>query len=135
MILVDSCVLIDVIDEDPTWLEASLEALDAWSHRGPVLINPVVYAEVSLDFDSPMTLDALLDKVGVVFAELPREALFLAARAHHAYRRRGGTRTGVLPDFFIGAHALVLEVPVLTRDARRFRSAFPSLRLVSPARP
>jgi predicted nucleic acid-binding protein len=132
MILVDSCVLIDVINRDPTWFKRSLEALDAWSRRGPVLINPVVYAVVSPEFDAPAVLDALLDEVGLELREIPREALFLAARAHQAYRRRGGLRAGVLSDFFIGAHAVVLELPVLTRDTRRFASCFPSLRLVMP---
>lgn len=132
MILVDSCVLIDVIDEDPDWCDWSMAALDEWGRRGPVLIDPVVYAEVSPDFDDPATLDAILDKVGVEYREVPREALFLAAKAHQAYRRRGGERGGVPPDFFIGAHAAVLNVPLLTRDARRFSRYFPSVRLVMP---
>lgn len=132
MILVDSCVLIDVIDEDPDWCDWSTTALDEWSLRGAVLINPVVYAEVSPDFDDPAALDAILEKVGVEYREIPRQALFLAAKAHQAYRRRGGKRGGVLPDFFIGAHAAVLDVPLLTRDARRFRAYFPTVRLVMP---
>lgn len=132
MILVDICVLIDVIDLDPDWCEWSQAALDEWSRRGSVLINPVVYAELSPDFDEPAQLDNILGKVGVEYREIPREALFLAARAHQAYRRKGGERTGVLPDFFIGAHAAVLGVPLLTRDAQRFRSYFPTVRLVMP---
>lgn len=134
MILVDSSVLIDVIDEDRHWCAWSLAALDEWSRRGPVLINPVIYAEISPDFDRPAALDAVLEKVGIAYMEISREALFLAAKAHQAYRRRGGTRTGVLPDFFIGAHAAVLGAPLLTRDVRRFRSDFPSVQLVTPSR-
>jgi predicted nucleic acid-binding protein len=132
MILVDSCVLIDVIEEDAIWSGWSQSALDEWGRRGPVCINPVVYAELSPDFDAPAALDGLLGKVGIEYREIPREALFLAARVHQAYRRRGGVRSGVLPDFFIGAHARVSNVPLLTRDPRRFRAAFPDLVLVTP---
>jgi predicted nucleic acid-binding protein len=132
MILVDTCVLVDVIEEDPIWSGWSQSALDEWGRRGPVCINPVVYAELSPDFDGPAALDGLLGKAGIEYREMPREALFLAARAHQAYRRRGGERSGVLPDFFIGAHARVANVPLLTRDPRRFRAAFPDLVLVTP---
>ena len=132
MIVVDSSVLIDVIDEDPDWCPWSLAALDEWSRRGPVLINPIIYAEISPDFNHPAALDAVLEKVGIEYRDISREALFLAGKAHQAYRRRGGARTGVLPDFFIGAHAAVLGAPLLTRDVRRFQSYFPSVRLVTP---
>jgi predicted nucleic acid-binding protein len=132
VILVDSCVLIDVIDLDPLWSEWSLAALEEWGRRGSVAIDPVVYAEISPDFDEPATLDAMLARIGVEFEEIPREALFLAARARQTYRRRGGRRLGVLSGFFIGAHAAVLGVPLLTRDARRFRRYFPSVLLVTP---
>jgi len=132
MILVDTCVLVDVIEEDALWSGWSQSTLDEWGRRGPVCINPVVYAELSPDFDDPAALDDLLGKTGIEYREIPREALFLAARAHQAYRRRGGERSGVLPDFFIGAHARVLDVPLLTRDPRRFRAAFPDLALVTP---
>ena len=134
MILVDSSVLIDVIGEDPHWCGWSLAALDEWSRRGPVLINSVIYAEISPDFDHPASLDAVLEKVGIAYREISREALFLAGKAHQAYRRRGGIRTGVLPDFFIGAHAVVLGAPLLTRDVHRLRSYFPSAQLVTPSR-
>ncbi|MGH8514387.1 MAG: type II toxin-antitoxin system VapC family toxin [Gammaproteobacteria bacterium] len=97
-----------------------------------MLINPVIYAEISPYFDHPAALDAVLEKVGIEYRDISREALFLAAKAHQAYRRRGGARTGVLPDFFIGAHAAVLGAPLLTRDVRRFQSYFPSVRLVTP---
>lgn len=134
MILVDSCVLIDVIDVDPIWSEWSLAALDEWGRRGSVAIDPVVYAEISTDFDDPRSLDVMLAKIGVEYEEIPRAALFLAARAHQSYRRQGGRRLGVLSDFFIGAHAAVLGAPLLTRDARRFRRYFPSVLLVTPGR-
>jgi len=132
MIFADSCVLIDVIEDDHVWREWSQSALDEWARRGPVCINPVVYAELSPDYDSPAALDNLLERAGIEYREMPREALFLAALAHQDYRRRGGERSGVLPDFFIGAHARVMNVPLLTRDPRRFRAAFPDLVLVTP---
>jgi hypothetical protein len=95
-------------------------------------INPVIYAEISPDFDDPPALDTALGQVGIEYRDIPREGLFLAGRAHQAYRRRGGERPGVLPDFFIGAHAAVLGVPMLTRDTRRFKSYFPGIRLITP---
>lgn len=100
----------------------------------PKQMRDYVYAEISADFDDPATLDAMLERIGVAYEEIPREALFLAARAHQAYRRRGGKRRGVLSDFFIGAHAAVLGVPLLTRDARRFKRYFPGVQLVTPER-
>ena len=132
MILVDSCVLIDVIEMDKEWADWSQTTLDEWGRRGPVCINPVVYAELSLAFSDPVSLDKTLEIVRVEYKEIPRPALFLAARAHQAYRRRGGARTGVLPDFFIGAHACFLGVPLMTRDPRRFRAAFPGINLITP---
>lgn len=132
MILVDSCVLLDVIERDPIWSAWSQSSLDEWARRGPVCINPVVYVELSPDYENPAALDGILDRAGIEYREMPREALFLATRVHQAYRRRGGERSGMLPDFFIGAHARVANVPLLTRDPRRFRAAFPDLALVTP---
>jgi predicted nucleic acid-binding protein len=133
VILVDSCVLIDVFDEDSQWAEWSSEQLETWSARGPLLINPVIYAELAADFVSIEALDKAIARAELELRELPREALFLAGKAHLAYRRRGGTRAGVLSDFFIGAHAAVLGVPVLTRDTGRYAAGFSGLRLVSPS--
>ena len=132
MILVDSSVLIDVIDEDRHWCGWSLAALDEWSRRGPVLINPVIYAEISPAFDHPAALATVLEKVGIAYREISREALFLAAKAHQAYRRRGREKNSVLPDFVIGAHATVLEAPLLRREVHRYQSYFRSVRLVTP---
>ena len=133
MILVDTCVLIDVLDDDLQWGDWSQAQLDTWSTRGPLLINPVIYAELAADFESIEALDEAVTRAELEFRELPREALYLASKAHAAYRRRGGERTGVLSDFFIGAHAAVLKVPVLTRDIVRFKSYFSGLRLITPS--
>ena len=132
MILVDANVLLDVIGDDPQWADWSTAQLDTWSVRGDLLINPVIYAEIAPAFDAIETLEGTVAAMDLEFEPLPREALFLAGHAHLVYRRRGGTRPGVLPDFFIGAHASVRRLPVLTRDARRYRFYFPALRLVTP---
>jgi predicted nucleic acid-binding protein len=132
MILADSNVLLDVITADRQWGRWSQAALDEWSRRGPILIDPVIYAELAPAYDTIEKLDAVIDAVGLEFCEIPRAALFLASRAFVRYRHRGGTRRGVLPDFFVGAHAAVLDVPLLTRDTHRYRAYFPTLRLVVP---
>ncbi len=132
MILVDTCVLLDVSGDDPVWRDWSIDQLARWSVRGPLLINPLIFAEWCSDFSTCDAALAALDDFGLQWAELPRPALFLAAQAHRLYRRRGGTRTMVLPDFLIGAHAAVSAMPVLTRDRRRFEAYFSGLEIVAP---
>ena len=132
MILADSNVLLDVITADRQWSRWSQAALDEWSRRGPVLINPVIYAELAPAYDTIEKLDAAIEAVGLEFHDIPRAALFLASRAHVQYRRRGGTRRSVLPDFFVGAHAAVLDIPLLARDTHRYLAYFPTLRLATP---
>lgn len=132
MILVDTCVLLDVSTDDPTWRGWSIEQLARWSVRGPLLINPVIFAEWCTDFESYSSALAALDAFGLQWTELPREALYLAAQAHRLYRRRGGKRAMVLPDFLIGAHAAVAGLPLLTRDRRRFEAYFVGLEVVAP---
>ncbi|WP_022887107.1 type II toxin-antitoxin system VapC family toxin [Glaciibacter superstes] len=130
--LIDSNVLLDIINRDPVWAEWSESALADATRRGEVWINPIVYSEVSLAFDSIDATDAALPSDTLRRAPLPWPAGFLAARAHQDYRKRGGTRASTLPDFFIGAHAVVSRFTLITRDARRYRTAFPSLQLVTP---
>ena len=132
MILVDTCVLLDVSTDDPRWREWSVGQLARWSLRGPLLINPLIFAEWCSDFGSLESAEFALQDFGLQWAEVPREALYLAAQAHRLYRRRGGTRAMVLPDFLIGAHAAVSRLPVLTRDRRRFESYFSGLEIVAP---
>jgi predicted nucleic acid-binding protein len=139
MTLVDSNVLIDVIGRDPAWAEWSAEALRRAAAEGPLAINPVIYAEVSVDFARIEHLEAALAELEIAVAEIPRRALFEAGKAFRSYRVRGGGRAdgargGVLPDFFIGAHAVALGVPLLTRDAGRYRTYFPGLTLIAPGR-
>jgi hypothetical protein len=129
--LVDSNVLLDVTTGNPIWADWSQRQLDDAWRDGQVVINQVIYAEMSLDFASVEALDFQLSALGLVVLEIPREALFLAARVFRAYRRRGGTRAGMLPDFFIGAHAAVEGMTLITRDLRR-RGWFPSLQVIAP---
>jgi predicted nucleic acid-binding protein len=118
MTLVDANVLLDVATNDRDWAEWSVNRLDAAAIHGPLLINAVVYAEFSVGFVRVEEVDRVLDGAGFKMADIPRAALFLAGKVFQRYRARGGTRTGVLPDFFIGAHAAVAQIPLLTRDPR-----------------
>lgn len=132
MLLVDTNVLVDVVQDDPNWAEWSVGQLRAQASVHRLAINPVVYAELSLSFSTLEALDRAVNTLGLELQELPRPALFLAARAFLQYRRKGGSRAQVLPDFFIGAHAAVQGWPLLTRDAARFRTYFPSLQVIAP---
>lgn len=128
--LVDANVLLDVITEDERWMSWSCDALATAAGTGPLAINPIVYAEVSLGYDAIEALDDALD--GLVRLALPYEAGFLAARCFLTYRRAGGTRRSPLPDFYIGAHAAIEGHKLLTRDRGRYRSCFPRLPIISP---
>ena len=132
MTLVDTNVLLDLVTADPVWADWSLAALDAADTAGPVWINDVVYAELSVRFAAIETLDLMLEQARIDLAPIPRPALFLAGKAFLAYRGAGGARTGVLPDFFIGAHAAIANWTLVTRDVARYRTYFPSVRLIAP---
>lgn len=130
--LVDTNVLVDLLEDDPDWAEWSTAQLRAQSQLHRLCINPVIYAELSLTFSTFEALDQVLSDLEIPVIEMPRPALFLAGKAFAQYRRRGGSKSNVLPDFFIGAHAAVARWPVLTRDASRYTSYFPTVRLVTP---
>ncbi len=132
MILVDTNVLLDVATDDPVWAEWSLARLDQTAKRDKLAIDPVVYAELSIGYARIEELEAVLSLIDIDIDPLPREALFLAGKVFQRYRRRGGGKTGVLPDFFIGAHAAVAGMALLTRDPRRYRNYFPGLKLICP---
>lgn len=132
MLLVDTIVLVDVLQDDPEWAEWSIGQLRAQAKIHELVIDPVVYAELSLSFSALENLDRVVATMKLAMREIPRPALFLAGKAYLQYRRRGGIKTQVLPDFFIGAHAAVEGWPLLTRDASRFRTYFPSLDVVAP---
>jgi predicted nucleic acid-binding protein len=132
LILVDTCILLDIVQSDPCWAEWSQAQLELAADRGPLLINPVIYAEFAAGYPSIESAELALDAFGTRLEELPREALFLAGKAYRRYRQRKGTRVGVLADFFIGAHAAVREIPVLTRDPARISAYFPTVVMISP---
>jgi len=133
VILIDANVLIDVAMDDPVWADWSQERLDIAAGGDDLAINDVVYAELSVRYSRAAELDAMLRQFRIDLAPIPREALFLAGKAYQRYRAAGGLRTGVLPDFFIGAHALVARAPLVTRDARRYRTYFPRIELIAPS--
>jgi hypothetical protein len=131
-VLVDSNVLLDVMTEDPSWFEWSGEVLERCAEDSILCINPVIYAEVSISFERIEELEAALPGELIERLPIPYEAAFLAGKCFLHYRRRGGRRLSMLPDFFIGAHAAVEEMPLITRDVRRYRMYFPKLRLIAP---
>lgn len=128
--LVDTNILVDVTNATGEWL--------AWSRGkvadfyGGLYINPIIYSELCVPLESSEDAEAMMVSLGLVYLELSRESLFLAAKVFRQYRRQGGTKTTPLPDFFIGAHALVLGIPILTRDVSRYRTYFPKVQLISP---
>jgi hypothetical protein len=131
-VLVDSNVLLDVITEDVRWFDWSASVLADAARRSHLVINTIVYAEVSVRYSRIEDLDAALSPDWLVREQVPWQAAFLAAKAYRSYRRRGGTQTSTLPDFFIGAHAAVVGYRLLTRDSARYRHYFPKLDLITP---
>jgi predicted nucleic acid-binding protein len=132
--LVDTNVLLDVVTDDPNWSDWSIEQLESAALRGPLLINDVVYAELAVRYERIERLEAFLAEAGLEMAVLPRSALFLAGKVFQKYGKAGGSRAGVLPDFFIGAHAAVNQLDLLTRDTARYRTYFPTVKLITPDR-
>lgn len=135
MLLVDTHVLVDVLEDDPEWADWSIGQLRAQSKIHRLAINPVIYSELSLTFSTVEALDRAVDDLGLAVIEIPRPALFLAGKAFVRYRRQGGKKNNVLADFFIGAHVAVSRYPLLTRDTRRYVSYFSGVRLIAPGSP
>ena len=129
-ILVDTNVISDVIHGESDWTPWATEHMTR--HTGEMNINPIIYAELCCRAKSTQELDAILTGLGIQYLELTKEALFRAAQAFLKYRRQGGTKTAPLPDFFIGAHAAALDIPLLTRDIRRYKTYFPSVTVITP---
>lgn len=132
MTFIDTNVLLDVLKSDPVWGAWSERQLAMAAARGPLMADDTVFAELCVGSTTLDDAEAILATAGIQTAACPRPGLFLAAKAYLAYRAPGGTRTGVLPDFFIGAHAAIVGAPLVTRDASRFRTYFPSLELIAP---
>ena len=130
--LVDTNVLVDVLANDPDWADWSIGQLRAQARVHRLAINPVIYAELALTFSTVEALDEALAGMELPVLDIPRPALFLAGKAFARYRKAGGLKNSVLSDFFIGAHAAVAGLPMLTRDVRRYTTYFPTVRLVAP---
>lgn len=130
--LIDSCVILDLFTQDPVWYQWSFKEFSRAVERGPIVINPVLYAEISVRFTSVQALEARFPARFYRFDPIPREAAFMAGKCFQKYRKHGGKQLLPLPDFFIGAHAAVAKLPLLTRDPKRFRQHFPSVTLLTP---
>jgi predicted nucleic acid-binding protein len=132
MTLVDTNVVVDVLTGDPAWLDWSTEQLAQCRDTGMLVINEITYAELAVGIAAEADLDYALKELGLELERTPTAALFRAGRAFSRYRAAGGPRVSVLPDFFIGAHAEVAGLAILTRDARRYRTYFPAVELIAP---
>jgi predicted nucleic acid-binding protein len=130
--LVDANIILDIVTEDPIWFEWSSTTLSFYAEKGKLWINPIIYAEVSIGFSRIEDLDEILPKEIFHRAELPWEAGFLAGKCFLKYRKAQGNKTAPLPDFYIGAHAAVSDLTLITRDQGRFKTYFPKLNLISP---
>ena len=132
--LVDSNVILDVLTEDPRWYAWSSNALAQCANEGPLYINPIIYAEVSIGVATIEEMEEVLPPESFPRLPIPLEAAFLAGKVFLQYRKRKGTKITPLPDFFIGAHAAVAGLQLLTRDSRRYRTYFPSIEIIAPIR-
>jgi len=130
--LVDSDVILDIFLDNPAWAEWSLGILGEYGARTTLYINAVVYAELSMGFERIEDLEWAIGRGGFQMLDMPREALFLAGKTFLTYRRKRGPKRSPLPDFFIGAHAAILEMPLITRDIANYRNFLPTVRLISP---
>ena len=130
--LVDTNVLIDILNNEPQWADWSIHQLRVQSKIHVLTINPIIYAELSCTFKKVEDLDEVLQVMGFKFNQIPKPALFLAGKAFLRYRQQGCIKNSILADFFIGAHAAVSRLPVLTRDTQRYQTYFPTVKLVSP---
>jgi predicted nucleic acid-binding protein len=132
MVLVDTNVLLDVLQNDPEWASWSQDELDASAAIDSLAINPIIYSELSMAFARIEELDTVIEEASLDIEAIPKEALFLAGKVFLSYRRSQVTKHNVLPDFFIGAHAAVMRWPILTRDVNRYHTYFPTVRLIAP---
>lgn len=131
-VLIDSCVLLDLFTADLQWADWSEAVLERYSQSNSLYVNSVVYAEISVGFDQIEAVDDALMELDIRVLEIPREALFLAGKVFLQYRKNKGTKRSPLPDFFIGAHALVSELALVTRDTKNYQTYFPQLPMICP---
>lgn len=131
-ILVDSNVILDIFLDDPAWADWSESTLAHYSVHAPLYINTIIYTEISVGFEEIEGLESALHKAGLLILDFPKEALFLAGKAFLKYKQSSGTKNSPLPDFYVGAQAAVLDLDLVTRDVRRYRTYFPTVRIISP---
>ena len=131
-VFVDSCVLLDLFTDDPNWADWSENILDKYSQTNTLYINSIVYTELSVGFEKIEELEAALAELEIKVLEIPREALFLTGKVFLQYRRNKGTKNSPLPDFFIGAHAIVAQFDLITRDSAKYTTYYPQLKLIDP---
>ena len=131
-IFVDSCILLDLFTDDPDWADWSEKILDQYSQTNTLYINSIVYTEVSIGFNKIEEVEKAISLLGIKVLEIPREALFLAGKVFLKYRKNKGTKNSPLPDFFIGAHAIVSNFNLITRDSTKYKTYFPQLKLICP---
>jgi predicted nucleic acid-binding protein len=132
MVLVDTNVLVDIVEHDPQWFSWSVGQMRNLSMTQPLAINAIIYAELAATYSSSAVLDQKIATMNLIFEDIPRQAAYLAGKAYVLYRRQRGTKSNVLADFFIGAHAAALGCPLLTRDTRSYTTYFPMVRLIAP---
>jgi predicted nucleic acid-binding protein len=133
-ILVDSNIILDVFTDDPDWANWSQDQLEELAMDFPLFINPIIYSEISIGFQKIEELELALEGCGLKLLQIPKEALFLAGKAFLKYRIRKGKKIVPLPDFFIGAHAAISEMVLLTRDHSRYQTYFPTIQLIFPGK-
>ena len=131
-VLVDSSVILDLFTNDKNWADWSESVLVRYANEGGLYINPVIYSEISMGFNKIEEIEKAVTQCGFQLLQMPKEALFLAGKAFMAYRKRKGNKTSPLPDFYIGAHAAVAGIPLITRDTSRVKTYFPTVILISP---
>lgn len=131
-VLVDTNVILDIITQDEQWLDWSATALEQAAASSRLAINPIIYAEISMGYNRIEELESAVPATWLERRPLPWDAAFLAGKCYVKYRRRGGTRRSPLPDFYIGAHAAVEGLTLLTRDPKRYRAYFPRLSIIAP---
>jgi len=132
-VMVDSNIILDIVTEDTNWFHWSSQTLAFYADTHIFIINPIIYSEISVGFEKMDEVDAILPPAHFRRMPIPWEAAFSAGKSFLQYRKRSGTKRSPLPDFFIGAHAEFLKIPLITRDVARYRTYFPELTLISPA--
>jgi predicted nucleic acid-binding protein len=131
MILVDSNIILDILTEDPNWYDWSASTLETLAEDNKLIINDVIYSEISISFRYIEELEEILTN-SFIIQPIPKEALFLAGKVFVKYKNAGGVKQSTLPDFFIGAHASILSIPLLTRDKKGYKNNFPNLKIICP---